>query len=40
MPKAASAITKGIDGENPPPGFRSVASATGTPRAISMRAGA
>ena len=40
MPKAASAITKGIEGEKPPPGFMSVASATGTPRPMSRRAGA
>ena len=40
MPKQASDITKGIDGVKPPPGLRSVASATATPRSISMRAGA
>ncbi len=40
MPKQASVMANGIDGEKPPPGFTSVASATGTPRSISMRAGA
>ena len=32
MPKQASVIANGIDGEKPPPGLTSVASATGTPR--------
>src|SRR5206468_2891720 len=40
IPKHASAIANGIDGERPPPGLMSVASATGTPRSISMRPGA
>jgi hypothetical protein len=40
MPKHASAIAKGTDGEKPPPGLTSVASATGTPASISARAGA
>ena len=40
MPKQASAITNGIDGVKPPPGFMSVASATGTPRSTNIRAGA
>ena len=40
IPKHASVITKGIDGERPPPGLTSVASATATPTSISIRAGA
>ena len=40
MPKQASVIANGIDGEKPPPGLTSVASATGTPASISARAGA
>jgi hypothetical protein len=32
MAKHASVITNGIDGDKPPPGFASVASATGTPQ--------
>ena len=40
MPKQASVMTNGIDGEKPPPGLMSVASATGTAWSISMRAGA
>ena len=40
MPKQASDIANGIDGEKPPPGLRSVASATGTPPSMSSRAGA
>ena len=40
MPKQASAIANGIDGEKPPPGLTSVASATATPRSMSIRAGA
>ena len=38
--KQASVMANGIDGEKPPPGLTSVASATGTPRAIRSRAGA
>ncbi len=38
--KQASAIAKGIEGEKPPPGLTSVASATGTPAAMRSRAGA
>ena len=40
MPKQASDITNGIDVVKPPPGLRSVASATATPCSISIRAGA
>ena len=40
MPKQASDITNGIEVVNPPPGLRSVASATATPCSISIRAGA
>ena len=40
MPKHASVIANGIDGEKPPPGLMSVASATGTPASIRSRAGA
>ena len=40
MPKQASVMANGIDGEKPPPGLTSVASATGTPASISARAGA
>jgi hypothetical protein len=38
--KQASVIANGMLGEKPPPGLTSVASATGTPRAINCRAGA
>ena len=34
--KHASAIANGIDGEKPPPGLTSVASATGTPASINV----
>ena len=37
---SASVIANGIDGEKPPPGLTSVASATGTDASISARAGA
>ena len=40
MPKQASVIAKGIDGEKPPPGLTSVASATGTEASMNARAGA
>ena len=40
IPKHPSAIANGSDGESPPPGFTSVASATGAPASISARAGA
>jgi hypothetical protein len=40
MPKHASVIANGIDGEKPPPGLMSVASATGTPAEMRSRAGA
>ena len=40
MPKQASDITNGIEVVKPPPGLRSVASATATPCSISIRAGA
>ena len=40
MPKQASDITNGIDVVKPPPGLRSVASATAAPCSISIRAGA
>ena len=41
MAKQASVIAKGIDGENPPPGLTSVASATGDARVDQIaRAGA
>ena len=38
--KHASVIANGIDGEKPPPGLTSVASATGTPASMKARAGA
>ena len=38
--KQPSVIANGIDGEKPPPGLTSVASATATPESMSMRAGA
>jgi hypothetical protein len=40
MPKQASVMTNGIEVVNPPPGLRSVASATATPCSINIRAGA
>jgi hypothetical protein len=40
MAKQASVIANGMDGENPPPGLTSDASATATSCAISIRAGA
>ena len=40
MPKQATAMANGSDGERPPPGLASVARATGTPASISARAGA
>ena len=40
MPKHASAIANGSEGERPPPGLTSDASATGTPASTSARAGA
>jgi hypothetical protein len=38
--KHASDIANGIEGESPPPGLTSVATATATPASISCRAGA